>query len=107
MESVRIVLIASWSSCSLVMRFDLRCSPLSFNPDPAASPDVLGPGVLLKVPTELVAHGRKQLICKVCLASGAEPLVQGGGQDVTGHALVDRRLDRPAALAGIGHAPGE
>ena len=36
-----------------------------------------------------------------------EPLVQRGGEHVGGHALVDRRQHRPAALARVGHAAAE
>src|SRR5215470_5799387 len=75
MESVRIVLIASWSSSLLVMPSGLRCfSPLSCQPrSPALSR--LGSGVLLQVPAELVAHGREQLVGEVGLAARTEPLI--------------------------------
>src|SRR5262252_2937868 len=59
------------------------------------------------MPAESVAHRRQELIGKVRLASRAEALVQRGGEHRRRHGLVDRRLDGPAAFAGIRYAPGE
>src|SRR5262245_38059862 len=56
---------------------------------------------------ESVAHGREQIVCKVSLAPGAEPLVEGTGQHRHGHALVDGCLDCPTTFAGVGDAPRE
>src|SRR5262245_9047469 len=93
MDSVRIVLIASWSSASLVMRFtpaySLRCR------------------ILLEVPAELVAHCGKQLVREVGVATRREPLVQRRRQHIGRYAFVDGCLDRPAAFPGIGYVPGE
>src|SRR2546425_725146 len=62
---------------------------------------------LFEVTAELITHGREQLVGEVRLAARAEALVQGGGEDVGRHRLVDGRPDRPPPLAGIGHAPLE
>ena len=62
---------------------------------------------LLKMPAELVAHGREQLVGEIRLAARAEPLVERRGEHMGRHALVDGGLDRPAAFAGIGHPPAE
>jgi len=54
---------------------------------------------LLDVSTELVPHGREQLVLEIGLTARAEPLVQRRGEDRNGHRLVDGGLDRPPPLA--------
>src|SRR5690349_19027369 len=63
--------------------------------------------LLLHMPPELPAHRRQQLVLEIRLAARVEALVQRGGQHRRGHGLVDRGLDGPAALAGVGDAAGE
>src|SRR5215208_698920 len=119
MESVRMVLMASWSSSSWVMLVLRQLSPRAqrgaFDWCSERSLAALGMTAvvasrsrrLLDMPAKLIAHGREQLVGKIRLAARAEPLVERRRQDMRRHALVDRRLDRPAALAGIGHPAGE
>ncbi len=52
---------------------------------------------LLDVAAELAAHGREQLVGEVGLAARRESPVEGGREHRGRHALVDGRLDRPAA----------
>src|SRR5262249_58661879 len=59
---------------------------------------------LFEMPAELETHRREQLVAEVRLATRAEALVQGGGEDRRRHGLVDGRPDRPPSLAGIRHA---
>ena len=61
----------------------------------------------LHVSAELITHRREQLVLEVRFAARAETCVQRGRQDRSGDRLVDRRHDRPASLAGVGHAAGE
>src|SRR2546430_4484913 len=62
---------------------------------------------LLVVPAELHAHRRHDLAGVVALAARLEALEQRVGEDVGGHALVDRGDRRPAPLAGVRHAARE
>src|SRR5215471_5767848 len=55
-----------------------------------------------EVSSELEAHRRKQLVLIIALAAGAEAFVKRGRENGYRHALIDRSLDRPAALTGIG-----
>ena len=55
--------------------------------------------LLLDVAAELEAHGGEKLVGEIRLAARAEALIKCGGQHIGGHGFVDRRLDRPAALA--------
>src|SRR5262245_48937719 len=117
MERVRIVLIASWSSSASVMALILARGrggeegadpwPIRWSRTFRAATRGLAPFdpliLLLLVPSELIAHGGEQLVGEVGLAARAEALVEGGGEHVGGNALVDCRLDGPAALPGIGH----
>ena len=57
--------------------------------------------------TELVAHRRQQLAGELAEAARLEPLVERGSDHRGGHALVDRREHRPAALSGVAHPTGE
>src|ERR687887_51277 len=54
-----------------------------------------------RVAAELIAQSGVHLGGEVAHVARAESLVQRGGDDRHGHALVDRVLDRPAALAGV------
>ena len=56
---------------------------------------------LLDVTAEPVAHRREHPVGEVGLAARVEALVEGRGQHVRRHGLVDRGRERPAALAGI------
>src|SRR5262249_46282225 len=99
MESVRMVLMASWSSCSsLLLR---SCMALTHRLDR------LRPGRFFQMPPEFVTHGRQELVGEIGLAARAEPLVESRGEHMRRHALVDGGLDGPAAFAGIGYAAGE
>src|SRR2546430_637920 len=73
----------------------------------APFPAILLPPALLDMSTELVPHGRKQLVLEIGLAARAEPLVERRGEDRNGHRLVDGGLDRPPPLARVGNAPFE
>src|SRR5713101_4281768 len=54
---------------------------------------------LLQVPAEFVTHRREQLVRKIGGAARAETLIECGSEHLRRHALVDRGVDRPAALA--------
>src|SRR5262249_40921541 len=58
---------------------------------------------LFEMATELVAHGREQLVPEVRLATRAEALVESRGEDRHRHCLVDGGPDRPPSLAGVRH----
>src|SRR5439155_1300112 len=73
----------------------------------APFPAILLPPALLDMSTELVPHGRKQLVLEIGLAARAEPLVERRGEDRNGHRLVDGGRDRPPPLARVGNAPFE
>ena len=60
-----------------------------------------------QMPAKTKAHRRKQFVLVIRLAARSEPFVERRGQHRHRHAFINRRLDRPAAFAGIGHAPGE
>src|SRR5918993_1230114 len=119
MESVRMVLMASWSSSSLVMvplfssgprasrALRRACECAQARETRAVRKMCSRSRRLLDMPAELVAHGREQLVGEIRLAARAEPLVERRRQDMRRHTLVDRRLDGPAALAGIGHPASE
>ena len=64
-------------------------------------------GFLLRVPAELGAHRGQDLVGERGLAARREAVVQRGAEHLRGHAFVDGGLDRPAALAGVGHAAAE
>src|ERR1700678_2323959 len=53
------------------------------------------------VPAELVSHCRQQLVGEAFLFARAEAGIERRGQDIRRDGLFDRRLDGPAALAGI------
>src|SRR5271165_3634556 len=57
---------------------------------------------LFEMAAKTKAHGREHLVLKVRVAARTESLVKRRGQDRHRHAFVNRRLDGPAALAGIG-----
>ncbi len=59
---------------------------------------------LFQVAAKLVAHRRQKLVLEISVAARAEPFVERGRQYRGRRALIDGRLDRPAAFAGIGHA---
>src|SRR5271163_1030574 len=79
----------------LAMRFVLRCGSARRRRR------------LLEVPAELIAHRRQHLVRKQRFAAGTESFVQRGGEHMGRNALVDRGLDGPAALPGIGDPSGE
>src|SRR5215475_13346007 len=56
----------------------------------------------LHVPAEFVAHRRQQLVCKRGFAARAEAFVKGGREHRHRYGLIDRGLDGPAPLSGIG-----
>src|SRR5438552_18308018 len=56
---------------------------------------------------ELEPHGGEQAVLEVRFASRGEALEERGREHVSGHRLVDRRVERPAPLARVRHAPGE
>ena len=62
-----------------------------------------GSGMLLRllVAAEAVAHRREHLLGEGVLLARAEAREERGGQHLGRHRLVDRRLDGPAAFAGI------
>src|SRR5215831_9660925 len=60
-----------------------------------------------QVPSELIAHSRKQSIREICLAARAKALIERRREDVDGHGLVDGGFDGPAPLARVRHPPGE
>src|SRR4051794_22410736 len=64
-------------------------------------------GRALHVAAELLAHRREDLAGEVGLPTRGEALEERGGEHAGGHALLDRRLDRPPALARVGHVAGE
>ena len=61
----------------------------------------------LQVTAKTKAHGRKQFVLVIRFAARGEPLVERRRQHRHRHALINRRLDRPAAFAGIGDPAGE
>src|SRR4029434_2278505 len=58
-------------------------------------------GGFLQMSAELIAHCRKQLVGKICLATRAKTLIQRSCQDVSRHTLVDGGLHRPTSLPGV------
>src|SRR2546427_8280033 len=64
---------------------------------------LLAAGGLLDVAAELVAHRREHLLGKGVRLARAEARIEGGGEDVAGDGLLDRRHDRPPPLAGVRH----
>src|SRR5262249_42169661 len=62
---------------------------------------------LLEMAAELEAHGGEQAVLELRLAGRAEAFEERGGEDVRRHALVDRRVERPSPLAGVGDPAGE
>src|SRR5213082_1001288 len=58
---------------------------------------------LLEVAAEALAHRGKDAVAPVGLAARGEAVEQRGGEHRRGHALLDRGLHRPAALAGVAH----
>src|SRR6516164_2894023 len=60
-----------------------------------------------EVSAKSIAHGGQQLVSIVGFATRAETLVKRSGQNRYGDCLINRRLDGPAPLAGIGHSTGE
>jgi hypothetical protein len=63
--------------------------------------------LLLEMAAELEAHGGEQAVLELRLAARAEAFEERGGEDVRRHALVDRGVERPSPLAGIGDPAGE
>ena len=61
----------------------------------------------LHVAAELLAHRRQHLLGEGVVLARAEAGVERRGQHLGRHRLLDRRLDRPAALAGILDVAGE
>src|ERR1700722_3027154 len=57
---------------------------------------------LLDMPAELIAHRRQDFDLEFRVAARAEALIQRRREHGNGHALVDARLDGPAAFARIG-----
>src|ERR1700730_15439494 len=66
-----------------------------------SSGDALLASRFLDVAAEFVTHGGKQFVGKIRLAPRTEAFVKSGRQDMRRHRLIDRRLDRPAALTRI------
>src|SRR5579884_921687 len=64
-------------------------------------------GTPLQVAAERLAHRREHPVAPVGLAARGEAVEQRGGEHRNRHALLDRRLHRPAPLAGGAHPPGE
>src|SRR5262245_36609695 len=62
---------------------------------------------LLVVPAELEAHRRREAVAEQRLAARAEARVDRRAQHRRGHRLVDRREQRPTALARIRDAATE
>src|SRR5438067_11757986 len=56
---------------------------------------------------ELEPHGGEQAVLELRLAARAEAFEERGGEDVRRHPLVDRGVERPSPLAGIGDPAGE
>src|SRR4051812_5495807 len=56
---------------------------------------------LLEVAAEALAHRGEDTVAEVGLTPGGESVEQRGGEHRRGHALLDRCLDRPPALAGV------
>ena len=52
---------------------------------------------------EFVAHGRQQLLAETVVDAGAEAGIERRGDHRRRHRFVDRRIDGPAAFAGIIH----
>src|SRR5207302_11206945 len=59
------------------------------------------PGGAHRVAAELLAHHRHHPVREGVGVTAAEALVKGVRDDPGGDVLVDRGLDRPAALAGV------
>src|ERR1017187_9674654 len=57
-----------------------------------------------QMPAESVAHGREQLVLKICVATRTETRVKRRGQHRRRHAFINGRLDRPSSFTGVGHA---
>src|SRR3954452_14691527 len=64
-------------------------------------------GRAIHMAAELLAHRREDLAGEVRLPARFEALEERGGEHAGGHALLDRRLDRPPALTRVGHVAGE
>ena len=62
---------------------------------------------LFQVPAETKPHRGKQFVLVIGLAARGEPFVKRRGQHRHRHPFINGRLDRPAALAGIGDPAGE
>src|SRR6516225_9549193 len=60
-----------------------------------------------EVSAKSIAHGGQQFVGIVGFATRAETLVKRSRQNRYGDCLINRRLDGPAAFAGIGHSTGE
>ncbi len=56
---------------------------------------------------ETASHGGEQSVLIICLSARGEALVERGGENGRRNALINRRIDRPAALAGIRNPPGK
>src|SRR5258708_792299 len=69
--------------------------------------DKLRLGGFLEMPAEFVAHGREHPVRKIRLAARAEPFIKGRRQHMGRDPFIDGGLDRPPALAGVGHAARE
>src|SRR5580704_309795 len=61
----------------------------------------------LLMTAESQTHRRQKLPLKIRVASGAESFVERCGQYRRGHTRVDRGLDRPASLPGVGYVARE
>src|SRR5215469_16190721 len=63
--------------------------------------------LLFQMTAESESHCRQYLVLVVGFTARGESFIESGGQHRRGHALVDGGLDRPSALAGIGHPSSE
>src|SRR5262249_6763476 len=82
-------------------------SPVAPKKTRASDCSAIGLSLLLEVPAEPETHRRLHLLRVYGFAARGESRVERGAEHGSRHALVDGRDDGPAALARIGHAPGE
>ena len=64
-------------------------------------------GRRFQMSAKTVAHGREQLVLKICVATRTETRVKRRGQHRRGHAFINCGLHRPPAFARIGDASGK
>src|SRR5438093_821744 len=90
---------ASAPPCSAKSASTVFVPPTS--PARITSPSSLAAGRPLDVAAELLPHRRQHLLGEGVVLAGAEARVEGGREHVGRDALLDRRHDRPPALARV------